>query len=708
MFRYKYLRRALVPAAGCMLTTGFAVAADAAANVGGAIETIEIIGQKQPYRGDTDLKDLPQSVRTLSADLLADVGVTKLEDALDFASGIAKQNSFGGLWDSFAIRGFAGDENVPSGYLVNGFNAGRGFSGRRDASNIENIEVLKGPSSALYGRSEPGGTVNLVTKKPKFEREGSLEASVNSVGVYRVAGDYAAPINDALAFRINGAYEDGESHRDTVKSTKYVITPSFLARLSKSTTLSYELELVNQKAPFDRGVVAPNGQLGLVPNSRFLGEPGDGPIEIKATGHQFVLQHALNKTWSVLAGLGFRESSFKGFSSEAELAVARQTLYVDGQTLARQRRFRDYQADDLTARVELTGAIKTGSVVHNTLVGIDTYRFSLDSVQQRFRPTLANPYGINIFNPVYGQARPAVSPFVDQLEKQRATGIYAQDQIDLTEKWKALAGVRFDSYKQEITNRLTGAVAKQDETATSPRVGLVYQPTKLVSVYATAGTGFRPNTGTDVSGQPFKPEKSRSFELGSKLESSDGKLSGTVALFKMEKDNILTADPVNAGFSMAAGEAESKGLEVDVTGEVAKDLRATFSYAYIDAKTTKDVLDPNFGRNIPAGSRLLNIPKHSASLMLIKDFRRDDAKYSVGGGINYVSERLGETGVPSFQLPAYTLAKVIFAYKPSKQLEFKLDIDNLFDKKYYPSSYSTLWVGAGAGRTATLRTSYQF
>ena len=170
--------------------------------------------QRQPFRGDVPLEEMPQSVQVMSGELLQTIGVTQLDDVLDLASGIARQNTFGGLWDSFAIRGFAGDENVPTGYLVNGFNAGRGFSGRRDASNIDRIEVLKGPGSALYGRSEPGGTMNIVTKKPQFAPEGSIELAAGSYDTYRVAADFTAPITDSIAVRINGAYEDADSFRD--------------------------------------------------------------------------------------------------------------------------------------------------------------------------------------------------------------------------------------------------------------------------------------------------------------------------------------------------------------------------------------------------------------------------------------------------------------------------------------------------------------
>ena len=147
------------------------------------VEKIEVVTQRQPYRGDVPLKSLPQNVDIVSGELLEDTGINDLQNALDFTSGIARQNSFGGLWDSFAIRGFAGDENLPSGYIVNGFSAGRGYSGRRDTSNIQSIEVLKGPGSALYGRSEPGGTINIITKKPQFDEEGYIQATVGSYGL---------------------------------------------------------------------------------------------------------------------------------------------------------------------------------------------------------------------------------------------------------------------------------------------------------------------------------------------------------------------------------------------------------------------------------------------------------------------------------------------------------------------------------------------
>ena len=671
------------------------------------LEEVTVTAVRQPFRGDTPIEELPQSVQFISAELLQDIGVTELDDVLDLASGIARQNTFGGLWDSFAVRGFAGDENSPTGYLVNGFNNGRGFSGRRDASNIERIEVVKGPGSALYGRSEPGGTMNLVTKKPEFDTKGSVELAAGRFDTYRVAGDFTTGITDNIAFRINGAYEDSKSFRDFITFEKIAATPSILFKIGSSTTVSYELEYIKQEAPFDRGIVAPGGVLGAVPISTFLGEPGDGNTEIEALGHQLILQHEINSNWMVNTGIGFRNSTFAGFSSDPELVAGRQPFYATGTTLSRQRRFRDYETDDLTARAELSGRVEMGPFTNHLLMGVDYYDYEFDQIQTRFRPTLANPYSVNVFAPVYGQTR-TPGAFVNSLETQTAVGIYIQDQIDLTERWKALIGVRYDDFEQEITNRATGVVTTQSDTATSPRVGLVFDASEKLSVYASFSKGFRPNGGFNAAGQSFAPEFSKSYEIGTKLSTEDKRISATVALYKAEKSNILTADPVNAGFSIAAGEAESKGVELDITGQLTDDTMVYFSYAHTQAEITKSVLDPNFGLALPVGSKLINIPQNNFNFLVMQGFNVGSGRGSVGAGVTYVADRLGETGVPSFVLPAYTLINLTGSYSPTESLKITVDVDNLFDKEYYASSYARLWVAPGTPRSYTIRAQYKF
>ena len=675
------------------------------------MEQIEVVKQRQPYRGDVPLKSLPQNIDVVSAELLKDVGVNDFQNALDFASGVARQNSFGGLWDSFAIRGFAGDENLPSGYVVNGFSAGRGFSGRRDTSNVQAIEVLKGPGSALYGRSEPGGTINIITKKPQFTEEGYIQATAGTYSLYRLEGDYTNAINDDLAFRVNGAYEDAGSFRNTVESNKLAFTPSLTYQITDDTSLTYELEVLDQEAPFDRGIVVVDYQFGTVPIDTFYGEPNDGPMSIEALGHQLTLQHGLNSDWSVMVGLSYRESSFEGYSSEVELSGGRQLLYTDGETVSRQRRYRDYDAEDLSGRIELSGTVETGDIVHHILIGADAYDYQLDQIQQRWRTAWGagdTTYSVSLINPEYGQAQPETGALWDRREDQSTVGLYVQDQIDITDSLKVLAGFRFDDYSRDFYNYLADSESSQSQTATSPRIGLVYEPSNLYTLYLSYSEGFRPNSGTDADGEAFDPEESKSYEAGVKFANIDESLTGTVAIFRAEKSNVLSADPVNSGYSAALGEAESQGIEVDLNAVIADDTTVTVAYAYVDAETSNDIVNFDWGVNIPAGSRLINIPEHKLNVtaMHFMDIAGKESK--VGASVTYVGDRLGETIDPDYILPSYTTVRLFGSVNLSDNVVINADIDNLFDKEYYASSYSALWTMPGTPRTAKISVKYAF
>lgn len=697
------------------VTTEKLAQAQAAAASSPGSEKIEVSAQREHYRGDVSVEDLPQSVQVITGETLKLIGAVKMNDALDLATGVARQNTFGGLWDGFAIRGFAGDLNVPSGYLVNGFNGGRGFGGLRDTSSVERIEILKGPGSALFGRSEPGGTVAITTKKPQFKPEGSATFAAGSYNFLRAEGDFTTPVSDSTAIRINGAIEDADSFRDTVQTKRNFASPSILSRIDKDTSIWYELEWSRQEIPFDRGVLARNGQLGIIPNSRYLGEPGDGPTVAKVLGHQLELQRNLGKNWVLLIGAAYRTTDLNGIGQNPEFAAARNPFFTDGQTLSRQRRFTHYESSDRVGRVEVSGGFSTGSIAHHLLAGTDYEEFQLDRLQTRYRPpafnsssTLAILNAINIFNPIYGNAPAANQNVFNDTEKQKAYGIYLTDQLDLTHDLKLRLGARYDKFKQRIDNRLSVLQPpEQDVTASSPQAGLMYKVSDSISLFTAAAKGFRPNTGFDVQRKPFEPEETTSYEAGMKFESNDGNLNGTLALFKMRKTNVITADPVNQGQSIAIGEAESKGLELDVSGKLPGRVQVLFSYAYTDAISATNVLDPDFGRVVASGDPLLNIPKHNANLLLLKDLDVGGRKLTLGSGVKYVSRRLGETGT-SFYLPGYTLVRILGTYEVTRNLSVTGEVTNLFDKVYYPASFAALWVYPGAPRQYQVRATYRF
>jgi len=683
------------------------------ASPGARLDTVTISGTRQAYQGDFKRLETPQAEQSIDAETLRASGAVDLNQALDLSASVARQNNFGGLWNAFALRGFVGDENLPSNYLVNGFNAGRGFGGPRDLSGIESVDVLKGPRAALFGRGEPGGTVNLVTKRPTFKTAGEFRVSAGSFETYRADADWTAPLSDAVAVRLVGFFEDAGSFRDTVETRKYGASPSLAWRISPQSRLVYELELSHQEIPFDRGVLAVNGQLGRIPHSRFLGEPGDGPLKADVQGHQLEFQHDFSKDWSALVGLTTRKTSLEGFSTEAELTANRQRLLVDGQTLTRQRRFRDYDASYQVIRGEVNGRFQLAGLQHRLIFGLDADRFENDQVFLRARaptlasnPTLAQQQAINIFNPVYGSYPvPTPTPLTDRVETQKSVGVFAQDQIHLSDRLQLRIGARFDDYEQTLENRAANRVSQQKESRVSPQLGVVFRAGEALSLYATYGENFRPLSGADAQGNGFKPNQSTSIEAGAKF--TLGAIDGTVAVFQVEQQNILVVDDPGAFTLAAIGKAKSQGLEIDLQGEIAGGFSLWASYAYVDAKTSNTFNDANFGVSVPAGTRLLNVPKHSLSLQLVKSVPVAGRRLQFGGGLVYVGQRSGEL-TTNFKLPAYTLARAFAAYAVTKATTLRLDVDNLFDETYYTNSFSALWVQPGSPRNVRVSAAFTF
>ena len=660
---------------------------------------------KQAYRGDIPQKQMPQSIETLDNAILDQKGITQLQDALDFSASISRKNNSGALWDSFSIRGLSGNENMPSGYLINGFSGGRGFSGPRDVSNIEYIEVLKGPGSALYGRSEPGGTVNIVTKKPQFEQQGELKLSLGSDNFNRVEGDYTNGINDNTAFRINGAWQDSDSYREEVYTHKKVVTPSIYHQINASTSITYEFEYVDLAQLFDRGVVVLNDNFNTVPSSRYLGNPNDGDTQVYSRGHQVTLNHDINNEWSLVVGANYRSSTLTGFSSDAELAPSRQSLFDDGRTLTRQQRYRDYEVDDTSLKFELSGHFDTAGITHHLLMGADAYKYDLRTGLYRYRGGNGT-YTIDIYQPNYNVARPEVGLLYENNEQQDAYGIYVQDQMDLTDKIKLLVGLRFDSVDQDILETKSGVLSSSSQSQVSPRIGLVYELNNAVTLYSSYSEGFLPLSGTDANGDPFGFEYSDSFEVGAKF-SYQG-ITGTLALFDATKSNMLVADPVNVGFSAPIGKANSKGVELDLSTYITDDTKFNLSYAYIDASTANDIINADWGVPIKEGSPLVNVPKNNLNLTLSHQTALLGKELELGASYQYTSERLGDAADLTFNLPSYQLVGIFGQVNLTERTKLNISVNNIFDEEYAQSSYNALWVYPGAPTQFKMSLAYQF
>lgn len=694
------------------------------------IEQVFVIGDRRAYRGNFDALENPTADQVISEAVLREVGALNLNDALDLSASVARQNNFGGLWNSFSVRGFAGDINLPSGFLVNGFNAGRGFAGPRDLVGVESVEVLKGPRSALFGRGEPGGTINLVTKRPQFESRGEVRATLGRWDQRRVEGDVQSTLgaDKAVGVRLVGFFEDAESFRDTVETEKLGLYPSITWDISQATSITYELEYTQQEIPFDRGV-AFTDEFGFTPRDTFVGEPGDGPIETEVLGHQLELQHNFSDRWSVLAGVGYRDTSFTGDASEPNFG-GRQTLSIDGRTLSRFFRFRDFESDYFVARAEIAGEFETGSLRHRLLVGGDFDQFQNRQFIQRFRPGSVGGRSINeldpaefllldVFNPVYGQSpQPIPGPNTDREEDLEGFGFYIQDQIDVTEQLQVRLGLRWDDFTQDLTDLRAdpATTTTSSDTRLSPQLGAVYLLSDGLSLYASYGEGFRQQTGSDFQGNQFDPNLTESAEFGVKVDLGAlySGVSGAITLgaFQVDQSNILVNDDrpeaTAAGFfSRSAGEARSRGIELDANVAFESGTNLWFSYAYTDAEFTNSNPDADFGALIEEGDPLINAPEHQVNLQISQNFSIAGMPVQLGGGVLYTDERLGWTGFDFF-LPSYTTARLFGQIEPVPGLSIRADIDNLFDEEFYTNSFADVWVEPGAPRRYRLTASYAF
>lgn len=669
-----------------------------------------VMGVRQSYRGDFAIRDIPQAISVIDGEALQQNNILRLTDALDLNASVVRQNTLGGLWDSFAVRGFAGDENMPSGYLVNGFNAGRGFGGQRDVAGIERVEVLKGPAAALMGRGEPGGTINIVTKQAKIgDTFGTGSLQYGSFDRFRGDADVNLALTGGVTARLIGYYEEGDSFRDTIHQTRWGFLPSIGVALGDRTRLTYDFEWTRVEVPFDRGIVVLNNDFDTVPRSRFLGEPGDGDTVARATGHQLRLEHQFSDAWSLLVGASHRDTLLTGFSSDAETVASRQKLFLDGRSLSRQRRSRYYDAAHSVVRVEVAGHFATGSLQHRVLIGGDFDQFDYDQIFTRFRPPAvsSNPSDraanvIDIDDPVYGRfPLPATALLNDRGDMQRSFGAYVQDQIELTDRLQLRFGGHYDWLTLETDNRATAQFSRRRKGRFSPQAGIVYLLSDPVSLYAAYGQGFRANVGTDVRGAIFDPETSESIEAGAKLTLLGGALTGTFAVYQLQKANVLASDANNPGFSVAVGKARSRGVEFDVNGHLPGDVDVLLSYAYTDAEARSSVLDPNFSFQVRPGDPLINIPRHNVNAQVAKHFDIGGHGAQVGAGVQHVGRRSGETGT-SFMLPAHTLVRLFGSAELRKGVELFASVSNLFDTHWYASSYTALWVQPGAPRTATI------
>ncbi|MDY4301000.1 TonB-dependent siderophore receptor [Pseudomonas salmasensis] len=645
-------------------------------------------------RTDTAIHETPQSISVVSKDVVEDLGATRLQDALDYAGGVGRANNFGGQGlTTFTVRGFTTGE-----FYRNGFPINRGYPNMPDANTIERLEVLRGPATMLYGRGDPGGTFNVVSKQPLAERTVTLGSQLNDQGMKRGTLDASGPLDEEgrLAYRLNVVGEGGDTFRDHVETERYGVTPVITWQATDDTKVTFEGDFMRNNHPLDRGLTRFPNQRGTPSRDTFWGDKDAGKLHNDNNMAQLRFEHALSDNWTLGGGFQWLDGSLKGNAIEAN---GPGSLGADGRTLQRNFNYRKLEWTDKDYQLNLTGHFSTGGFDHTLLTGIEYEDYDYKSIIQRSSAT-AGTYPIDIFDPVYGQTRPALTrtPTHDK-ENLKTYAAFVQDQVALTERLKVLAGARFERFEHDYQNYV-GKSWQAADNAVTPRVGVIYDLTDTVAVYADAARSFKPNTGASREGGGFAPEKGKSYEMGIKWEALDRQLSVDAAIYQIEKKNVLTTDPVDNTFSVAAGQVRSRGFDLNVAGNLTPEWRVIGGYAYVDAEVTRD-------NTLRSGTRLMNIPRNSFSLLNVYEFQDGALKgLGLGAGGKYVDQRAGQTANTAFSMDAYTVVDLLGYYKVNEHVRLNLDVKNLFNREYEEGAFGNIYAYPGAPRTVQVGIAY--
>ncbi|MBN4004794.1 TonB-dependent siderophore receptor [Nostoc sp. LPT] len=641
--------------------------------------------------------------------VLQDQGSFRVQDAVRNVGGQPGTN-FGRSGETFILRGFTQSNN----YLRNGVRDAKAISGIViPTTNIERIEVLRGPASVLYGFGDPGGTINIVTKQPLTEPYYAFEFASGSFDFYQPAIDISGPLTDdkKLLYRLNASYYNADGSTDLFRKEYYFVSPVISWQIGKNTNLTFEAdytdlqlrELWGQPA---EGTVLPNRN-GKIPRDRSIIEPTDFSNRRTARiGYRF--KHSFSENWSL-------SNAFQAWIWRQEQYNTTATrLEPDGRTLERTTQINASSTDAInggttnwsifTLDTNVVGKFQTGGIQHQLLMGFDLYK----DVQGPFARIFRATQPIDLYNPVYGQPLGRVTSATNAKTRLDNLGLYVQDQIALTDNLKLVLGGRYDLSTSIITDYVASSVFTQPDEAFSPQVGVVYQPSKTVSLYANYNRSFLQITGTTAfsgsraaDGSFFTPQRGTQYEVGIKTDFLDGKLSTNLALYEVTLSNVLTIDPSNPRLSVQVGEQQSQGVEFNVAGEILPGWNIIAAYAYTDAKVSKDINRSRIGNRLP------NVPENGFSLWTTYTISQRELKgLGFGLGLLYVGERQGDL-LNSFQLPSYLRTDAAVFYRNNK---FRLGVNfkNLFNIDYVDIGGSSLSIFRGDPFNAVVTLDWQF
>ncbi len=657
---------------------------------------------------DTPLIEAPQSVGVVTRDQIDDQSAQTVSQALRYTAGVLPEVRPSARYDSVFVRGFGGQGTAAAFVnFIDGLRQGRGLSfgvPNTEPWLLERIEVLRGPASVLYGQTGAGGLVNLVSRRPTETpiHEVRLEAGTNAL--LQTAFDFGGPLtaDGQFLYRLTGLARTADTQYDYTREQRIAIAPALTWRPDDNTTLTFLASY--QHDPWGgfynfvpaTGTVLPNPN-GTIGRNFFGGDPNYNRFDRRqaAIGYQF--ERRLDNVWTV-------RQNFRYSHIDTEVNVLSIRSIANNRIGSRAATFVSDHANAYALDNQAQATFSTGPVDHTLLFGVD---WSRTSARAREATVTAGVPTLDLFNPVYFQAIPAISAGLADITNQELdqTGFYVQDQISWR-RWRFNLGARFDMATLGITkHQSSGANATQNsqrDQETTWRAGALYLFDSGVAPYVSYSTSFLPNTGTaapERGSGTFQPTTGQQWEVGVKWQPPGMNSFVQLAAFDIRQQNVLTRDPVYTSHSTPTGEIHSRGIELEARASLNENIDLIGSYAYIDAEISRS--------NAPGvqGNRVPQVPHHMAAGWANYTFTEGSLRgLELGGGVRYIGETYGND-TNSFKVPSVTLFDAAVRYdlgaltEKAHGVQLTLNAQNLADKDYVASCSSATACYFGTGRT---------
>jgi catecholate siderophore receptor len=642
---------------------------------------------------DTPLLDTPQSISVVTQDQVRDQGSQGLAEALRYVPGVGFAQGEGNR-ETPIFRGIS----TTGDFFVDGIRDDVQYY--RDLYNIERVEVFRGPNAMVFGRGATGGLINRVSKQPLWTAGYGGSLTLGSHANRRVTADINQPVNDQVAIRLNALYEKSDSYRDGVHLERKGISPSIAWKLAPRTLATLSYEHFEDDRIADRGISSFQGRPLQTSPSTFFGNAAASPTWTRLDAATLAVEHEFdsgallrNRTrWADQDK--FYQNVFPGAVNAAGTQVA---ISAYNNRTARKSVFN---------QIDLNFNFQTGGLQHRLLVGAEFGVQDTDNYRETgYFPGNATSVMVPVSNPVTGlPVTFRQSPTdADNSGKATVAALYVQDQIEISRQLQVVAGLRYDRFKVDFTNNRDGQKLNPSDDLVSPRVGLIYKPMQDLSLYANYSVAYQPRAGDQLSSltatnAAFKPEKFKNLELGAKWDIRRN-LTATAALFRLDRSNVVVldpTDPTNTRTMLSDGQ-RTNGFELSIAGNLTPLWSVAGGYAYTDAKFVADT-----SATLRAGGAVGQVPKHTFALW--NRYEITPAWAAALGVIHrtrmFAANEQIATGAtpPNVVLPGYTRFDAALFFKIDPRTSVQVNVENLFDKKYYLNANSNTNITPGSPR----------